>query len=71
MPSEDPIQDKKGNEIEPGDRVYTKIRGGKREGEVSAYPAFFLSQSGLLGPYNTDYRSIRSSRRRVRRRRRM
>ena len=27
-------QDKRGHEIKPGDHVYTKIRGGHREGEV-------------------------------------
>jgi len=29
-----PVEDKKGNAIDEGDRVWTKIRGGKREGEV-------------------------------------
>jgi hypothetical protein len=29
------VEDKKGNAIDEGDRVFTKIRGGKREGEVS------------------------------------
>jgi hypothetical protein len=28
------VEDKKGNPIDEGDRVFTKIRGGKREGEV-------------------------------------
>jgi hypothetical protein len=28
------VEDKKGNPIEVGDTVFTKIRGGKREGEV-------------------------------------
>jgi hypothetical protein len=28
------VEDKKGNPIEEGDTVFTKIRGGKREGEV-------------------------------------
>ncbi|EHK97713.1 hypothetical protein GLAREA_10004 [Glarea lozoyensis ATCC 20868] len=28
------VQDKNGNAIDEGDRVFTKIRGGKREGEV-------------------------------------
>ncbi|OCK84694.1 hypothetical protein K432DRAFT_413832 [Lepidopterella palustris CBS 459.81] len=28
------VEDKKGNSIDEGDRVFTKIRGGKREGEV-------------------------------------
>ncbi|KAG4424243.1 hypothetical protein IFR04_002647 [Cadophora malorum] len=28
------VEDKKGNAIDEGDRVWTKIRGGKREGEV-------------------------------------
>jgi len=28
------VEDKKGNAIDEGDRVFTKIRGGKREGEV-------------------------------------
>ncbi|PMD25890.1 hypothetical protein NA56DRAFT_564232 [Hyaloscypha hepaticicola] len=28
------VEDKKGNPIEVGDTVYTKIRGGKRVGEV-------------------------------------
>jgi len=28
------VEDKKGNVIEEGDTVFTKIRGGKREGEV-------------------------------------
>ncbi|KAH7357113.1 hypothetical protein BKA65DRAFT_221352 [Rhexocercosporidium sp. MPI-PUGE-AT-0058] len=27
-------EDKKGNVIDEGDRVFTKFRGGKREGEV-------------------------------------
>lgn len=31
------VEDKKGNPIEVGDTVFTKIRGGKREGEVT-YP---------------------------------
>ncbi|CAD6445442.1 1266da5c-8735-4406-8b5c-562f5489a98a [Sclerotinia trifoliorum] len=30
----DQVQDKKGNPINEGDTVYTKARGGKREGEV-------------------------------------
>jgi hypothetical protein len=29
------VEDKKGNPINEGDTVFTKIRGGKREGEVS------------------------------------
>jgi len=29
------VEDKKGNPIEVGDTVFTKIRGGKREGEVT------------------------------------
>ncbi|KAJ8058053.1 hypothetical protein OCU04_012913 [Sclerotinia nivalis] len=32
MPNQ--VQDKKGNPINEGDTVYTKARGGKREGEV-------------------------------------
>ncbi|KAH8588034.1 hypothetical protein B0O99DRAFT_377612 [Bisporella sp. PMI_857] len=28
------VEDKKGNVIDKGDRVFLKIRGGKREGEV-------------------------------------
>jgi len=32
MPTE--VEDKKGNAIHEGDRVFTKFRGGKREGEV-------------------------------------
>jgi hypothetical protein len=32
MPSD--IKDKEGEPIQPGDEVMTKIRGGKREGEV-------------------------------------
>ncbi|KAE9370854.1 hypothetical protein N431DRAFT_484985 [Stipitochalara longipes BDJ] len=28
------VEDKSGNPIEVGDTVFTKIRGGKREGEV-------------------------------------
>jgi len=28
------VQDKHGNAIDEGDRVFTKFRGGKREGEV-------------------------------------
>ncbi|PQE16167.1 phosphatidylserine decarboxylase protein [Rutstroemia sp. NJR-2017a BVV2] len=28
------VEDKHGNTIDEGDRVFTKIRGGKREGEV-------------------------------------
>jgi hypothetical protein len=31
------VEDKKGNVIEEGDTVFTKFRGGKREGEVSVY----------------------------------
>jgi hypothetical protein len=31
----DKIEDKQGASIEKGDTVFTKIRGGKREGEVS------------------------------------
>ena len=27
-------KDKHGNEIKPGDHVYTKVRGGRHEGEV-------------------------------------
>lgn len=30
------VEDKKGNTIQEGDTVFTKIRGGKREGEVSS-----------------------------------
>ncbi|KAI9771225.1 MAG: hypothetical protein M1839_002846 [Geoglossum umbratile] len=33
MPQEQ-VKDKKGNRIEVGDKVFTKFRGGKREGEV-------------------------------------
>jgi hypothetical protein len=29
------VEDKQGNPIEVGDTVFTKIRGGKREGEVN------------------------------------
>ncbi|KAH9208878.1 hypothetical protein DL95DRAFT_311014 [Leptodontidium sp. 2 PMI_412] len=28
------VEDKKGNAIDEGDRVFTKIKGGKREGEA-------------------------------------
>lgn len=28
------IKDKHGNQIEEGDEVWTKLRGGRREGEV-------------------------------------
>jgi hypothetical protein len=31
------VEDKKGNAIDEGDTVFTRIRGGKREGEVSIY----------------------------------
>lgn len=30
----DQVKDKKGNPIHEGDTVFTKIRGGKREGQV-------------------------------------
>jgi hypothetical protein len=29
------VEDKNGNAIDEGDRVFPKIRGGKREGEVN------------------------------------
>ncbi|PVH69627.1 hypothetical protein DL98DRAFT_438631 [Cadophora sp. DSE1049] len=32
MPTQ--VEDRKGNAVDEGDRVFTKIRGGKREGEV-------------------------------------
>lgn len=36
------IKDKNGNAIHPGDHVYTKIRGGRHEGEVrTVYPNQF------------------------------
>jgi hypothetical protein len=36
------VEDKTGNPIEEGDTVFTKIRGGKREGEVSV-PQFLIA----------------------------
>lgn len=33
----DQVEDKNGNTIDEGDRVFTKIRGGKREGEVNKH----------------------------------
>lgn len=30
------VEDKKGNIIEEGDTAYTKIRGGKREGDATS-----------------------------------
>jgi len=33
----DSLDDKKGNTIQEGDIVFTKFRGGKREGEVSYF----------------------------------
>lgn len=35
------VEDKTGNAIDEGDRVFTKIRGGKREGEVSTYLEYY------------------------------
>lgn len=32
---EDQVQSKQGEPIEEGDHVYTKIRGGRHEGDVS------------------------------------
>jgi len=40
------VEDKKGNPINEGDTVFTKIRGGKREGEVST---FFLPSKNADG----------------------
>jgi len=42
------VEDKKGNAIDEGDRVFTKIRGGKREGEVSIYLEYYLLYSENL-----------------------
>jgi len=33
----DQVKDKKGNVVEEGDTVFTKIKGGKWEGEVSIH----------------------------------
>lgn len=40
MPAEE-VLSKQGEPIEPGDHVYTKIRGGRHEGDVR-YLAFLL-----------------------------
>lgn len=37
------VEDKKGNAIDEGDRVFTKFRGGKREGEASLYLEYYLT----------------------------
>jgi transcription elongation factor len=37
------ILDKNGEEIKEGDTVYTKFRGGKREGEVTTLHSAFFS----------------------------
>ena len=42
------VEDKKGNAIEEGDRVFTKIRGGKREGEASVYLEYYLTHSEVF-----------------------
>jgi predicted HAD superfamily phosphohydrolase YqeG len=42
------VEDKKGNAIDEGDRAFTKIRGGKREGEVSIYLEYYLLHSENL-----------------------
>lgn len=48
--SDSPIQDKEGTNIDVGDQVFTKFRGGKREGEVSAVPVLEarLSRRGAV-----------------------
>lgn len=48
------VEDKKGNVIEEGDTVFTKIRGGKREGEVSIHlPRVFLYVLNFSGRRNS------------------
>lgn len=42
------VEDKKGNAIDEGDRVFTKFRGGKREGEVSSYLEYYLTYSEVF-----------------------
>jgi len=42
------VEDKKGNAIDEGDRVFTKIRGGKREGEASLYLEYYLTHSEVF-----------------------
>lgn len=37
MPANDQILSKQGEPIEKGDHVYTKIRGGRHEGDVRAF----------------------------------
>jgi hypothetical protein len=46
MPTQ--VEDRKGNAIDEGDRVFTKIRGGKREGEVSLYFEYYLTHSEVF-----------------------
>jgi hypothetical protein len=46
MPTQ--VEDKKGNAIDEGDRVFTKIRGGKREGEASLYLEYYLTHSEVF-----------------------
>jgi hypothetical protein len=37
MPANDQVLSKQGEPIEKGDHVYTKIRGGRHEGDVRAF----------------------------------
>jgi hypothetical protein len=50
------VEDKKGNAIDEGDRVFTKFRGGKREGEVRSNVTSYNFFTKYLGRRNCDYR---------------
>lgn len=44
----DEIKDKHSNAIHPGDHVYTKIRGGRHEGEVILFIIYLqLQKKGI------------------------
>jgi hypothetical protein len=45
--TKDQVVSKQGEPIEKGDHVYTKIRGGRHEGDVRLFPCFSDIETSL------------------------
>jgi hypothetical protein len=43
------VKDRKGEDINEGDHVWTRYRGGVREGDVHTYSPFFQNQLHFRG----------------------
>ena len=45
------VKDRKGEDINEGDHVWTRYRGGVREGDVHTYSPFFQNHNSLSRAY--------------------